>query len=140
VLRIQTTDGKAITVDLADEVQAREWLARLASAHYQRTISAVTLVEEHAARASCPECGERCAGLLSIQYGVSRPQDFRHIEVSAELVEPVGRVRGGERVIVFADDVRLSIMAHAQQPSVRVLLSKVGHRKFNPSARRHVDD
>lgn len=139
MLRIHTADGKTLAVDLADERQAREWLPRLARADYQRSISGVTLVEEHSARASCPECGARCAGLLGVQYSVTRPQDFRQIAVDAELVEQSGRIRGGERLTVFADDVRMTIMAHAGQPSVRVLLSKFGRRKFNPDGRHDVD-
>lgn len=135
MFRIHTNDGKTISVDMADEEQAKALFLNLARASYQRSVSGVTLVGEHAARAVCPECGARCAGLLGIQYSVARPHDFHSIEVSVETVESTGRVRGGERLIVFADDVRMAIMAHAAQPSVRVALSKVGRRKFNPSTR-----
>jgi hypothetical protein len=50
-------------------------------------------------------------------------------------VEPSGRVKGGEKVLLYADDVRLSVMAHAEQPAVRVSLSKVGKRRFDPNTR-----
>jgi hypothetical protein len=138
VLKIHTADGKTTAVDLADETQARDFFARLGRAEFQRAISGVTLVEEHSARAACPYCGARCAALLGIQYSVSRPQDFRHVETSAELIDAEGRVKGGERLIVYADDVKMTIMAHANQPSVRVVLAKVGRRKFNPDGRRNV--
>ena len=74
-----------------------------------------------------------------MQFSISRPQDFRAVSFDAEHVEPSGRVRGGDKLVLYADDVRVSIMAHADQPAVRVVLAKVGRRRYNPNQRLNDD-
>jgi len=135
VLKIHTSDGRTQSVDLADAAQAREWLGRLAREGVQGAITGVTLTEKHAASGRCPACGVRGSHPLGVQFSISRPQDFGIVSLAAERVEQSGRVKGGEKVLLFADDVRLSVMAHAEQPAVRVVLSKVGKRRFDPNTR-----
>jgi hypothetical protein len=72
---------------------------------------------------------------MGVQFSIARPQDFGIVSLAAEHVESSGRVKGGEKVLLYADDVRLSVMAHAEQPAVRVVLSKVGKRRFDPNTR-----
>lgn len=135
MLKIHTSDGRTQSVDLADAAQAREWLGRLAREGAQGAITGVTLTEKHAASGMCPACGVRCSHPLGVQFSISRPQDFRLVSLAAERVEQSGRVKGGERVLLYADDVRLTVMSHAEQPAVRVVLAKVGKRRFDPNAR-----
>jgi len=132
VLKLHTSDGQTVRIDLDDEDQARYWLARLGHSDVQRTITGISLVEHHDARARCASCGSKCSCPLGVQYSVTRPQDFSRVYFHVERVAPRGKVRGGERVVLFVDDVRLTVMAHASQPSARVVLSKVGRQRFNP--------
>jgi hypothetical protein len=135
VLKLHTSDGRTVRIDLQDERQASEWLRRLARPDFQASVTGVSLVEKHDARARCPECGSKCGCSLGVQYSVTRPQDFSRVYFHVEKVEPRGKVRGGERVVVFVDDVRLTVMAHGSQPSARVVLSKIGRQRFNPFAK-----
>ncbi len=135
MLRIHTADGRTTAVDLSDEQQARDWLARLSRADVARSITGLTLTNAHQAAGKCPSCGARASQPLGVQFSITRPQDFGAVSFAAGRVEPEGRIRGGERVMLFADDVRLSVMAHAEQPAVRVVLSKVGRLRFNPNTR-----
>lgn len=135
MLKIHTSDGQTIQVDLADESQAREWLPRLGRADFQATIKGVSLVERHHVRGKCAECGAPSGRDMGVQYSVSRPDDFRSVFFQVEAVDAIGKVKGGERVIVFADDVRLSLMAHASQPATRVTITHMGKRRFNPQKR-----
>lgn len=140
MLKIHTSDGRTQSVDLADAAQAREWLGRLAREGVQGSITGVTLTEKHAASGKCPACGVRGSHPLGVQFSISRPQDFGIVSLAAEHVEPSGRVKGGEKVMLYADDVRLSVMSHAEQPAVRVVLSKVGKRRFDPNTRIGLDE
>lgn len=135
MLKIHTSDGRTQAVDLTDAAQAREWLGRLAREGGQGSITGVTLTEKHAASGRCPACGVRCSHPLGVQFSISRPQDFRLVSLAAERVEPSGHAKGGERVMLYADDVRLTVMAHSEQPAVRVVLAKVGKRRFDPNMR-----
>jgi hypothetical protein len=132
VLRIHTKDGRTRSLDLSDAEQAREWLRLSGDARFQASVSGVTIASGHRSVAECAECGACSDERLTIQYSVARPQDFRRVEVLVEDVPRAEGVNGGERVIVFADDVRLTLMAHAANPAARVVLSKVGHRRFDP--------
>lgn len=135
MLRIHTKDGRTTTLDLSDPDQAREWVRMHSDANVQSQISGLTLASTHSVRTKCEACGARDALPFGIQYSITRPSDFRRVELVAEDVPVSQGVRGGERAIVFADDVRLSLMAHAANPALRIVLSKTGHRKFDPGTR-----
>ncbi len=138
MLKIHTRDGQTHRIDLKDADQAGEWLPRLARADFQKTITGLSLVERHASSGRCQACGQKCACDTGVQYSVSRPDAFREIFFHVEAIEANGKVKGGERVTIFADDVRLVLMAHASQPSTRVSIAKVGKHRFNALARREV--
>jgi hypothetical protein len=131
VLRIHTADGQTHPIDLNDSEQAQVWLARLSREEFQATIHGVSLVERHCVRAKCAACGESSGRDIGVQYSVSRPDGVRRVFVHVEAVEPNGKIKGGERVTLFADDMRLTLMAHASQPASRVTIAKVGKQIFN---------
>jgi len=131
VLKIHTCDGQTLRVDLADEEQARLWLDRLAREDFQATINGVSLVERHSV-GKCQECGRRSSRDIGVQYSVTRPDDFKKVFFNIEYIRPNGKIKGGERVTVFSDDIRLVMMAHKSQPAARVTVSKIGKQKFNP--------
>jgi hypothetical protein len=131
VLKLHTADGQTHPIDLNDADQARVWLAKLQREDFQSTIHGVSLVERHCVRGKCQACGEPSGRDIGVQYSVSRPDGVRRVFVHVEAVEAQGRVKGGERVTLIADDVRLTLMAHASQPAARVTISKVGKQIFN---------
>jgi len=132
LIKIHTSDGDTIRIDLGDESQAREWLARLKSHSFQSSIRGISIVESHGVRSKCRSCGAKITGDLGVQYSVSRPEAFRSVEYDIEHVPETGKLKGGERVVVYADDVRISTMVHRSQPAAKVTATKVGKRKFNP--------
>lgn len=134
MIKLHTKDGNTVSVDLADERQAREWLPRLARDDFQATIRGVTLVSAHEPR-ECAECGAR-GRPQPFQLSIVRPQEFTPQHVHMEHVPAEGRVKGGERVTIFAGDTRLTVMAHAAQPAARIDLARIGKQKFNPYQRR----
>lgn len=105
MFKLHTKDGVTATVDLADEAQAREWLPRLARS--EASITGVTLVTAHGYSAS-----------------IVKPIGFDQWEHRLESVQPSGRNRGGERVVVLAGDIQLTVMAHADSPAVRIAVSR----------------
>lgn len=131
MLKIHTADGQTHPIDLQDAEQAQVWLARLAREDFQASIHGVSLVERHCVRAKCQACGESSGREIGVQYSVSRPDGVRRVFVHVEAVEAQGRVKGGERVTLFADDMRLTLMAHASQPASRVTIAKIGKQTFN---------
>lgn len=131
MLKIHTADGRTHPIDLQDSEQAQVWLDRLAREDFQATIHGVSLVERHCVRGKCQACGEPSGRDIGVQYSVTRPDGVRRVFVHVEAVEAQGRVKGGERVTIMADDMRLTLMAHASQPASRVTISKVGRQAFN---------
>lgn len=132
MLKIHTGDGQTHRIDLADPAQAQLWLERLRREDFQATIAGVSLVESHLVKGKCSECGcESLQRALGVQYSIKRPSNVRTCSVHVEKVEADGRVKGGERVTLFADDVCLTLMAHAGQPASRVTMAKVGKQTFN---------
>lgn len=119
MLRVHTTDGLTTAFDLGDERQAKKWLEQLRDLEYQEQITGLTVSSR---------------GVL---YSLSRPLGFRQVSFYAENVEPdpIHKVKGGERLICFADDVRTSFMVHAAQRAIRVTLAKTGKQRFNPLLR-----
>lgn len=130
MLKIHTADGQTHNIDLNDREQASVWLTRLSREDFQATIHGVSLVERHSVRTKCA-CGESSGRDIGVQYSVSRPDGVRRVFVHVEAVEPEGKIKGGERVTLFADDMRLTLMAHASQPASRVTIAKVGKQTFN---------
>lgn len=136
MLKIHTNDGQTIRVDLSDPEQAREWLPRLERDGFQATISGVSVVETHAVSAKCPACGGKATGQVGVQYSLSRPQAFSSVRYDMEAISGDGdKLKGADRVTMFADGVKVQLMAHHSQPSARMLLVKSGKRRFAP---RHV--
>lgn len=132
MLKIHTRDGRTLRIDLSDPDQAREWLGRLERDSFQAEISGVSVVEHHLVRFRCDACGNKGAEQVGVQYSVSRPQGINSVRYAVELVDVSGEGRGGERVTVYAGDIRLSLMAHQSQPSARISLSKIGKLRFVP--------
>lgn len=131
MLKIHTSDGRTIPIDLADEEQARFWLERLSKSSFQSQIKAVSLVERHTV-GRCKECGHPSDRSVGVQYSIPRPDGFGDIFFNAENVEPNGKIKGGERIILFAGDIRLVLMAHRSQPATRVTITRIGKQRYNP--------
>jgi len=108
-----------VEIDLEDEEQARSWLERLKDPAFREAITGLTVSHN------------------GITYSLPRPGDFRQVVLTAEPVVNNGRRnKGGERLLCFADDVRLSVMVHREQiANVRIALSKPGRRRFDPEQR-----
>ncbi len=135
MLKLHTSDGQTHRVDLADPEQAKTWLTRLATEEFQASIKGVSLFERHPVAGKCQTCHGDHGRTVGVQHSVTRPDDLSRVFFEVEAVPAQGRVKGGERVTVFAGDVRLVLMAHRHQLATRVQLSKVGKRRFNPKVR-----
>lgn len=148
MLKIHTKDGHTHRVDLKDENQAKHWLPLLKRHDFQDAITGVSVVQECRSRIRCPSCGKPnhlfCTSCdkeipaasyasTGVQYSLSKPDGYGKISYAIEDIEnnPESKVRGGERVVVFAGDSRVSMMVHSGQPSVRITLLKVGRQSYN---------
>jgi len=119
LLRVHTCDGLTSTFDLEDKEQAERWLQLLKDPKFQESITGLTISHR---------------GVL---FSLSRPQGFQRQFYFAERVEPVPqkKIKGGERLLCYADDVRVGLMVHEAQRAVRVTLNKTGRQRFNPFLR-----
>jgi hypothetical protein len=132
LIKIHTSDGQTHRIDFTDQAEADAWIERLKSQRFQSSITGISIVGQNETRARCTECGAKAAGQIGVQYSVTRPQDFRVIEYEIDTVAESGSVKGGWRLVLYADDVRLVLMVHRSQPSARITISKVGKRRFRP--------
>lgn len=148
MFKIHTRDGRTAKVDLTDADQAREWLQRFKDTGFQQNITGISVVQRCGGRVRCPNCN-RAARLVcsncghsnnpvtcktGVQHSLSRPRDFRRVFYHIEYVEPNAeiRLRGGEKIVCFADGVRTTMMSHAGQPAARITLLKTGNQRYNP--------
>lgn len=120
MLRIHTKDGRTTHVDLKDEEQARRLLLKFKSQQFQQTISGISLVQRHNG--------------TSVQYTLPRPEDFGTVFYHAEDAppNPNTKFKGGEKIVCFVDDVRLTLLVHNEQHSIRIAVKKMGKHTFNP--------
>jgi len=147
VFKIHTKDGQTVIVDPKDDRGAKELLKRFNSQFYQETVTGITLLKECGGQTRCPTCkrstlvcsncgrslnDHRCS--TGVQYSISRPKDCRRISFLPTVVEPDPRTKnkGGERVTVFVDGFKVDLMAHSNQPALRVTVAKTGDLRFNP--------
>ncbi len=115
---VHTADGQTEAIDLDDEEQARAWLTRLKDPAFRDSVSGLS-VSHH-----------------GVTYSLPKPRNFRQVAMTVEAVREAGRNKGGERLLCFADEVRLAVMVHREQAAtVRISLSKPGRRRFDPERR-----
>jgi len=134
VLKIHTSDGQTHRVDLTDENQACFWMDKLSREDFQATVNGISLVEYHSI-GKCQNCGCNFDKSIGVQYSIPRPYGFKKNFFTAELIEPNGTVKGGEKVTLFSDNIRIVLMAHKSQPATRISVTKIGNHKYNPLQR-----
>jgi len=152
MLRINTKDGNTFKLDLENENQAKRLVSLLADEEFQKSITGITVMRRYKRRHRCPNhgckrptklvcptCGEVDDSgnfeYMGNQFAITRPETFDRVSFAAEnSIIPGGSVIGGERLICFAGDVQLMIMAYSNQPTARVTLQKVGKRRFSPTS------
>lgn len=118
MLKIHTNGGTTHRVDLDDEEQARQWLEKLQEPAFQSAITGLTLAHR------------------GVQYSLPLPRGFSRSHLHAELIQPDPdkKIKGGERIVCAADDIRVSIMVHRAQRAARVAVLKTGKQRYNPMA------
>jgi len=97
------SDGLTHEVDLNDEGQLKEWLGKFHDPEFQERIRGLTVIQK------------------GVQYSVPRPTGFATSTLAAE---PLEAGKGGERIVLVTEDVKLNVVIHAGQRAARVSLDK----------------
>ncbi len=116
MLKVHLCDGKTLNVDLEDREQARAWFRSLRDLEFQGRITALTISHR------------------GVQYSIPRPKGFDSVSFFAENVPvvPESKIKGGERVVCLAGEVRAVAMVHREQRAARLSLFRLGKQRFNP--------
>ena len=116
VLKVHTRDGRTVRVDLEDRETSASWLQRLRDPVFQGEITGLTISHR------------------GVSYSLPRPKGFNAIMYQAEFVEPQPtlRIKGGERIICQAEDVRATLMIHREQSAARISLFRIGRPRYCP--------
>jgi hypothetical protein len=145
VFKINNVDGYTEKVDLKDEEQAKEWLKKLD----QEKVTGMAVVRKCNGKFKCPDCHKTCLTCNNCNnssrnsvcntkglFSISKPRGFEKIFFLPEYVRPEIEKgnKGGQRITVFADDIRIVLMVHAGQPASRITFSKIGKQRYNPYA------
>lgn len=119
MLQVHLSDGRTLRFDLQDEQQAAAWLEQSRSGAFQASVRGLTIQHN------------------GVQYSLPRPTGFKRLWLFAESLDPDTdqRFKGGERIVIQADDMRVVLMAHDAQRAARVSLSKPGTQCYNPTDR-----
>lgn len=110
MLKVHLNNGETLQYDLSAENDARRWLQHASDPAFQARITGLTV--EH----------------NGVSFSLPRPQGFSKLSLFAESLPANGRDKGGERVLVTADDLDLTIKAHRGQAAARVNL----RRQYRP--------
>ena len=116
VLCIHTRDGRTHNVALDDREQARIYLRRLEDLAFQSSVTGLTILHR------------------GVSYSVPKPRGFDAVRFSAEYVDAMTerKVKGGERIILQAGEVRASVMVHTQHRAARVTIMRIGRQRYAP--------
>jgi hypothetical protein len=116
MLKVHLCDGKTLNFDLGDVDQAKTWFRNLRDQSFQSRITALTVAHR------------------GVQYSVPRPKGFDSVSFFAENVPvvPESKIKGGERVVCLAGEVRAVVMVHREQRAARLSLFRLGKQRFNP--------
>lgn len=148
MFKIQTKDGKTEVVDISrDEEKAKRLIKKLREEEYQDSITGISILKPCGGKTRCPickrtnllckTCGSELKGstcTTGAQYSFSRPGYSRKVLYVPEIIRPEldGGNKGGERIVVFVDGIKVVLMAHENQPALRVTLAKPGNIRYNP--------
>lgn len=145
MLKIHTKTGDTLRLDLNDENQASSILNLLQNKNFQDEITAVSILKVCDGRQRCSVCGrpiratcDRC-GIesnhlkcgTSFQLSLPKPVNHKKTFYYFEKVE-LENNKGGERIICFSDEIKISLMVHSGQPAAKIGIVKLGTQKFNP--------
>lgn len=119
MLKVHTRDGRTVRVDLEDRAASQAWLQRLRDPVFQAEVTGLTISHR------------------GVSYSLPRPKGFDPILFSAELVaaEQERRIKGGERLVCQAGEVRAVVMVHREQRAARVTLFRIGKARYIPPPR-----
>ena len=118
-MKVHLRSGETLQFDLKDEQQARAWLDRARTHAFQKEITALTILQS------------------GVQYSLPCPKNLDPVFLYAEVVaaDAERKVKGGERIIAQAGEVSVAVMVHAAQRAVRVDVTRIGKRTYNPLVR-----
>lgn len=149
MFKVNTSDGKTYCIDLNNEEQAKFWLNKLKSNNFQKEITGIIIVQDYPRRIKCEICNNSndiicgsCGTSFSedpfiktnFQCSLSNPKNSTSNFYKLEDIKQKNgsKMHGGKKVICFSDDNIVTIMAHKNQPSIRVTLHKHGKQRYNP--------
>jgi len=116
VFKVHFNDGTTRRIDLTDEEAARVWMRESSDPAFQARITGLTIERD------------------GVTYSLPRPRDLRPDEVRlfVEDVPRDERVKGGERIVCTAGELRISLMVHAERRAARVDVSRDGRLRYSP--------
>jgi hypothetical protein len=118
MLKVHLNDGQTLNFDLAEQAQAVQWSALARDPAFQSRITGLTIADR------------------GVQYSLPKPSGYEDgdLFLFGESIEAnqIHKVKGGNRIVCQAGDVRVSMMVHKEQRAVRVAVVKTGRQKYNP--------
>jgi len=119
LLKIHLSNGKTLSFNLCEQANAKELMELFKAKDFQESIRGMTVLHK------------------GVSYSLVRPTGFSDVFFLAEDVaaDPESKIKGGERITCFVDNLRLGLMVHQAQRSVRVSVAKVGRQRYNPYLR-----
>ena len=145
IFKINTNTGRTFLLDYSDPTKYAHIIARLKSVEFQRTITAVSIVRPCGKGTKCPVCDRRAIVVcddcgeaedahcdMGVQYSLPRPKKYDRVFFVLETIEPDSNTKGYDRIQCFADEVQIIATVHKSQPSVCVVLHKLGIQRYNP--------
>jgi hypothetical protein len=134
MFKIHTNDGITTPIDLSTSEQREYWKRMFSNSEYQAKITGITIVKRCGGKSKCEACGDKGKTCnTGVQYSLSRPSKLQKVVYELEIVESDGNIKGGEKIICQAGEIRIIMMSHANQPACRVTVDKIGKQRYNPN-------
>lgn len=121
MFKIHTKNGLTSEIDLKDNNVVKEWNDRFIDPAFQKTITGISFFKKCGSAFKCTNCKK------NTQYSLSRPDGFGNISLAYEVIEPnkESKIKGGNKIICIADDVKITFMIHGDQQAANVSITKV---------------
>lgn len=152
MIRINTSDGFTLNIDLRNPEQFQELAFLLNDEKFQNKITGISSIQRYNRKIRCSKC-KKSAKIICSSCGAEENNIFQYTGNQFSLIRPIsfnnvnfqiennvdnidGKIIGGEKFICNTGNVQLIVMSYVNQPSSRITIREIGYQRFDSNIRK----